>query len=153
MADIRIVKTKPEHLRELARTIRKEDKREIEAFGYTANVALWRSYKGSVICKSIFVQNELAAIFGVGGETLDDAGKIWFLTTSAAEKVSPLRFARIYQEQVLKMLKTFKRLENYVDYSYTSSIRILELVGFTVHDPEPMGEKGNLFCKYTMRMA
>jgi len=153
MTNIRIINSTIKDVYVLADNLREEDRREIEADGKNIYRAIRDSYRNSNICKSVFVGEELAAMFGVGGVLLSDKGAIWLLTTNVVQKVSPLKFARIYQEQVLEMLKYFSKLENYVDASYTSSIRLLELIGFTVHAPEPLGEHGNLFCKYTMRAA
>lgn len=135
----------------LIANMRDDDRREIEAYGLPINKVVWRSYKGSLICKSIFVNNELAAIFGLAGELLDEVGTPWLFTTYASEKVSPLRFARIYQREVLKMLRLFPALENYVDTRYTKSIRLLENIGFTVHEPNKYGMIGSDFRRFEMK--
>lgn len=138
-------------IRDMAVSLREEDRREVEASGLPVHKVLWRSFKRSLICKAICVDGELAAIFGVGGSFFDGVGKIWLITSYAVKKVSPLRFARIYQEQVMLLLKAFPALENYVDSSYTSSIRLLDMIGFELSEPAPLWKNGHLFQKYSMR--
>ena len=72
--EIKTVKTKPEHLQIIALNLREEDRREIEAYGYSANKALWRSYKDSMLCYTVFVGKEIAAVYGVGATPLDNVG-------------------------------------------------------------------------------
>lgn len=82
---------------------------------------------------------------------MGDVGRPWLLTTYAAEKISPLRFTRIYQDEVLRMLDVFPRLVNYVDSRYTKATRLLDIIGFELDEPEPMGVNGILFQKFEMR--
>lgn len=149
MVEVHIVDTTPEHVREIAKSLRPEDRQEIEAFGFPTNKALWRSYKSSILRKTALIDGKVAAIWGVGGTPLGNGeGCPWLMTSPLVEKVSPLRFARVYQEEVLKMLEIFPHLVNYVDSQYTKAIRLLDIIGFRIGEPEPVGPKGGLFRKF-----
>jgi len=151
MREITTINTEPNHLRILSNTMRPADRAEIEKFGWSVNKGLWRSYKGSLICKSIFVEGELAAIFGIGGGAMSDIGTPWLITTYACEKVSPLAFARTFQKEVLKMLQLFPVLANFVDASYDKAVKLLENCGFTIGEPEELGGHGELYRKFSIK--
>ena len=151
--EIIIVKTELRHIRELADNLRIDDMREIEACGVPVYKAIRRSVVNSVSCSTVLVDDSVAAIFGVCGVLLSDAGTPWLLTTPASEMVSSLTFARIYQKEVLKMLKTFPYLENYVHSSYSKAIKLLQNIGFEVAEEVEIGENRALFRKFTMRAA
>lgn len=136
---ISILATIPDHIGELKSNLRAEDAEEILRFGLTIQKALWQSYRQSLVCKTAFIDGEIAAVWGIGGRFLGTTGIPWLMTTSIVKKISPLRFTRLYQEEVIKMLKIFKRLESYVDSEYSSAIRLLDIVGFTIEDPQKIG--------------
>ena len=151
MASIEIRDSFPEDVNLIKGKLRPADTEEILAFGITAAKALWRSYKGAIFRRTAFVDGEIAAIWGCGGTVMGDVGRPWLLTTYAAEKISPLRFTRIYQDEVLRMLDVFPRLVNYVDSRYTKATRLLDIIGFELDEPEPVGVNGILFQKFEMR--
>lgn len=136
---ISILSTTPEHLRALAMVLRPEDEGEILAFGISPAKALWRSYKGSIFSKTAFIGSDIAACWGCSGSFLGTTGQPWLLTSEAVRNISPLRFARIYQQEVHQMLEFFQILENYVGAEYDAAIRLLDIVGFTVGEPERKG--------------
>lgn len=72
----------------------------------------------------------------------------WLITTPKVYRVSPLRFARLYQNEVRAMLNLFPRLENYVAVDYEEAIRLLSVVGFTIGEPERYGN--GMFRKFSM---
>lgn len=149
MPVIKIIPTIPAHLRELAENLRKEDEDEILSFGFTPAQALWRSYKASLFTKTAFVDGKLAAVWGVCGKFMGAIGQPWLLTTDAVYEVSPLKFARVYQQEVKEMLKMFPKLENYVIASYSSATRLLEIIGFKLGEPELIGTSKEMFRKFT----
>lgn len=148
---IEIVETTAEHVRKLAGNLREGDIHEIEIYGFPTNKALWRSFKGSILRRTALVDDKVAAIWGVGGVPLSETGQPFLMTSVEVEKVSPLKFVRIYQEEVLRMLQLFPRLVNYVDAAYTKAVRLLDIIGFEIGDPEPLGLKGALFRKFEMK--
>lgn len=145
---IKIVDTTPAHVRTLAQTLRPQDRHEIEVYGFPTNKALWRSFKGSILRRTALIDGEVAAIWGVGGVPLSNEGQPFLMTSDAVDRISPLRFVRIYQNEVLKMLQLFPRLVNYVDAAYDKAVRLLDIVGFRIGDPEPIGPNGALFRKF-----
>lgn len=147
---IEIVPTTSAHIRALNANLREEDKHEIEIYGFPTNKALWRSFKGSILRRTALIDGEVAAVWGCGGVPMSGQGQPWLMTSNAVDKVSPLRFVRIYQNEVYRMLAVFPRLVNWVDMSYDKAIRLLEIIGFKIGEPEPLGLNGALYCKFSM---
>lgn len=139
------------HVRELVDKLRPADRHEVERYGFPPNKAIWRSFKGSFMRRTAFIDGEIAAMWGVGGTLMGEIGQPWLLTGGAVEKISSLRFARIYQQEVLRMLKVFPVLVNYVDTDYTKAIRLLDIVGFEIGEPEPIGPNKAIYRKFEMR--
>lgn len=137
--EVEITPTTAVHIRELTETIREGDKKEITSYGYTCAKGLWRSYKRGLSNKTALIEGRVAAVWGVGGAYLGEEGAPWLLTSCEVKKISPLRFARIYQREVKEMLKLFPKLANYVDANYPEAIRLLQIVGFEVGEPMKYG--------------
>lgn len=115
--------------------------------GLSPNRAIWDSWRNSLFCHTCFVDDEPAAIFGLAGALLDDVGHPWLCTTPAIERIK-LTFLRCARIEVEMMLEARPHLVNYVDQRYDRAQRFLRALGFTLHDPEPYGPKGELFCKF-----
>lgn len=145
---VEIVDSTPEHVQRAGRNLREADAREATALGLEPHKILWRSYRTSILRRTILVDSEVAAMFGVSGVLFGLTGQPWLVTTPASERVSPLVFARIYRAEVKKMFAMFPTLENYVDSSYGTAIRLLRMNGFRVSAPETLGPKKALFCKF-----
>ena len=124
--EINIVDSLPWHVSELKSNLREQDKNEVLGLGVSIQHALWYGYKNSVYRKTALIDGVPVAMFGVCGVLLGSKGLPWLLTSSDVNKVSPLKFARIYQEEVKKMLAIFPVLENLVDAEYTAAIRLLD---------------------------
>lgn len=138
--EIVIVPATAEHIRDLMENLRDADRKEIESFGMSANKGLWRSFKNGLMNKAAFIDGKLAAVWGVGGVYMGAKGQPWLMTTPEVKKISPLRFARIYQREALDMLQMFEMLENYVAQEYNEAIRLLMICGFNVEEPEKIGQ-------------
>lgn len=145
---IEIIPMEAKHVRMLADNIRRADMDEILAVGFTPYKATLSSYRASLIPQAAFINGKLSAVWGVCGNPLGDEGHPWLLTTDEVYNISALRFAKIYQRECAKMLRIFPILTNYVDSRYTSAIRLLNIIGFTVDEPEPYGENGIMFHKF-----
>lgn len=143
---VTIVDSTAWHVARLKNSLRPEDVQEIMSFGVTVQHGLWVSYRRSLVRKTVFIDDDPVAMFGCQGTLGGAVGKPWLLTSPDVRKVSPLRFARVYQEQVTQMLELFPSLVNYVDTSYTAAIRLLDIIGFTVDEPEQMGN--GMFCRF-----
>lgn len=136
---VSIVESIGPHTVSLKDRLRPQDAQEILRFGITVQHALWYSYRNSLIRKTALIDGTVAAMWGCNGIFMGRVGTPWLLTSPEVHKVSPLKFTRIYQQEVVKMLKMFPRLENYVDAEYSGAIRLLEIIGFTVEEPQKMG--------------
>lgn len=148
LPSIKIIDSETWHVTLLRQNLRKDDANEILRFGISIERALWRSYRASVIRKTIFIDDKIAAMYGCMGSFLSDSGIPWLITTQEVYKVSPLKFTRIYQQNVEEMLRVFQSLENYVDSEYHAAIRMLDIVGFTISEPEEYGAKRSLYRKF-----
>ena len=148
--EVKIIASTPTHVRELAANLRPRDLQEVAMYGFPTNKALWRSYKSSIMRMTALIGGRVAAMWGVCGIPMDEVGQPWLMTTGVSEEISPLRFARIYQNEVIKMLGLFPHLENYCDAGYDKALRLLDIVGFDIHPPEPRGSLNGLFCKFEM---
>lgn len=150
---VQILDSMPLHVAKLKMNLRIEDVHEVLRLGISVQKALWLSYRESLIRKSALIDGEIAAMWGAKGNIMSQEGTVWLLTSPQIKKVSPLQFARIYQSQVYEMLKLFPCLVNYCDASYTNAIRLLEIIGFTIYDPEPIGKDGAMFRKFKIERA
>lgn len=138
-----------QHVYELVRTLRPEDRAECEALGFTPKEAVRRSYMGSVIRKVTLLDDKVAAGWGLWGTVLGQTGNPWLLTSTEVDR-APLHLASTYRREVKKMLTIYPMLENWCDSRYTKSLKLLKLVGFKVEAPAPFGPKGALFCRFHM---
>jgi hypothetical protein len=148
--DILIVPAEAQHIREIRDTLREGDRREIEAFGFSCAKGLWRSYRKGLMNRTALIDGRVAAIWGCGGSYLGSIGQPWLMTSQDVRKISPLlKFARIYQREVYRMLEMFPVLMNYVAADYIEAVRLLGIVGFTLGEPEKLGN--GLYRKFEMR--
>lgn len=147
--EIVIVPTLPEHIRELRETIRDGDRAEIESFGFSCAKGLWRSYKNGMFNQTALIEGKVVAVWGCGGSYLGETGQPWLMTSYEVYRISPLRFARIYQREVYKMLEMFPYLVNFVAADYPEAIRLLRIVGFEIGAPEKVGK--GMYRKFEMR--
>ena len=116
--------------------------------GASIQHALWYGYKNSFYRRTALIDGVPVAIWGVCGVLLGGKGLPWLLTSPGVHQVSPLKFARIYQEEVKKMLDLFPLLENLVDAEYVAAIRLLEICGFSIGESEPLGYNGTMYKRF-----
>jgi hypothetical protein len=145
MPEISIIDSLPWHVSALKANLREEDKTEVLGLGMSIQQSIWYGYKHSGYRKTAFIDGAPVAMWGTIGVLLGGKAQLWLLTSPGVYKVSPLRFARVYQSEVQNMLKTFTLLENYVDARYDAAIRLLDITGFTIGDPEPTGVDGAMY--------
>lgn len=138
------------HVYTLAARMRREDQAEMEAAGLDARVALRKTFRAALIRETIFVDGEIAAMWGMGGDALSDTGTPWLLTTPAVERV-PVSFVREGRKNVATMLRIKPILVNYVDARYARACRFVEALGFVLEPPAPFGPKGALFRRFELR--
>lgn len=80
------------------------------------------------------------------GSALGLVGQPYFLTGPSIEKINPMKFSRLYKQEVQEMQKIFPILENYVDATYLGAIRMLKIAGFRLSDP--INVNGNYFRRF-----
>lgn len=134
---------------QLAARLREQDRMEITGLGLEPRAILRASFRASILRRSYFVDGELAAVSGLGGEMMADIGAPWLMTTNTIERV-PVTFVKTARRQVAEMLRHRLRLENVVAASYGGACRLLEVLGFTLETPQPLGPNGALFRKFWM---
>lgn len=136
------------HVRELSKTIRPRDRQEAEALGFKANKMLFYSYRQALVRNTLLIDGKVAAMWGIVGQALGNIGQPYFVTGTEVEKLSPVRFARLYIKELQRMKHLFPVLENYVDGAYKGAVRMLEIAGFTLSDKILLN--GHPFHRFTM---
>jgi hypothetical protein len=133
----------------LARHLRDGDADEVQALGLDPRAAIRDCFRDGILRKSYFVEGELAAMSGLCGALLSDDGEPYLMTTGVAERV-PVAFVRHARASVAEMLRQRSRLRGEVAAAYTRACRLLEVLGFSLSEPHPLGAKGALFRTYSM---
>ena len=145
-----IVPSTADHCAMLAANMRHEDAEEVRAFGESRIRAVNRAFRSGIMCRTAFVDGELAAMWGIGGNLLSNVGHPWLLTTPVCERVK-VTYVKVGKAQLADMLALRPVLIDYVAAKYTRAIGFLKLLGFTVGDPAPLGRRNGLFCKFELR--
>lgn len=142
---ITVVETSPEHIRALGHNLRERDMAMAKKVGIPAHRALWRVYKKSVMCRTIFVNNEIAAIWGVAGSFLGSVGKPWMVASPLVEDY-PTKLMFRYRSELRSMLRFFPILEDWVSKDDEKTMKLLKIIGFTFDD----SHNNPLFIKATL---
>lgn len=150
---IEIVESKALHAKLLAEALRDADREEGEALGLDANKSTFFAYRNASYRQTAFINGQIAAMWGVIGTPLSMVGQPYLLTTHAVEKISPVKFTRLYKSEVEKMKQMFPRLENYVDARYNQSVRMLKIAGFKLSEIMLLGPNKTPFYKFTMESS
>ena len=136
----RIVPCRIEHLREMARTMRGEDRAEIEGAGLVVRHVLMRLWRGTIQPRAAIVDGEVAAIWGDEGGLVEHAGRMWLFTAPPVERL-PLAFFRETRREVAEKLAYRQVLVADVADSYLSAQRFFRLLGFTIGEPFTVRDK------------
>lgn len=152
-ARVDIVDAEIEHVYLLVDRLRQKDLLEIQRLGIKPKRALYRAFRNSLMCRTAFVDGEIAAMWGIGIalrpglSALSDLGTPWLHTAVAIERI-PLFFVRRAKAEVAAMLTLKKRLESWVDADYPQAVKFLRILGFVVETPAPIGADGAMFCRF-----
>lgn len=146
---IEVVPMAVDHIYELARNLREGDRMECAALGYSPQEIIRKSFYTAMIRKTVLIDGKIGASWGLSGTLLGAIGHPWLLTTREVEK-HYFKMVSLYADQVQEMLAVYPKLENVCLASYTKSLRLLKIVGFTVEDPHIRGINGEPFCKFWM---
>lgn len=133
----------------LAKNLRDDDKSEVTGLGLDVRETLRRSYRHGILRHTGLVNGEIAAMWGLGGAMLSDEGAPWLMTTPLVERV-PVTFLRVGRAQLDEMLRHRRFLSNYVLATYHRASRFLEVLGFVLDPPVPMGPNGLPFRRFWM---
>lgn len=123
--------TIPLHLRIMADTMQEHSAVMARRAGLTPLKALWSNYRQSLICKSVFINGNLCAIFGVVGSIMGESAMPWIAMTPEVQE-HPMRVAFRFRRELGEMLKLFPVLEDYIEEENESAIRFMRLMGFRV---------------------
>lgn len=134
----------------LAANLRDADAEEVTCLGIEVRHALRMNYRDAILRRTAFVDGRIAAMWGVCGDMLGDIGSPYLMTTPLVEKV-PVTMLKEARKGIAEMLVIKKLLTGHVAASYVRACRFLEILGFTLFDPEPLGPKQALFRKFEMR--
>lgn len=139
----------------IARYLRAEDKRELEAIGLVEPLAaikdcLRRSGVGSMVYRlpARVMPWEPVAVFGCAPvEGMAHLGRPWLVGTRrmAERGIHVLRFAARFLDV---MQRHYPMLENYVFAENTGAIRFIKHLGFTVEEAAPWGPLEKPFCRF-----
>lgn len=131
----------------LADRLRPEDEAEITGLGLSPRAALRASYRHAILRKTALVDGEIAAMWGLGGVMLSDAGTPWLMTTILVERV-PITFLKVGKAELAQMFEHRRFLSNYVLASYKRACRFLEVLGFVLDPPIPLGPRSLPFRRF-----
>lgn len=141
MVDIQIRDSEIGDVSLLNADLRIKDKEEATRLGLDPEEVLRLSYEHAVYRKTALSGNTVLAMWGVCGTPFGVIGTPYLLTSEAIYSVSPIRFARIYMREMKIMSEMFPILENYVDPTYESSVRMMEISGFKLEEPVLYNDK------------
>ncbi len=130
--NITISKTTPMDLRKMSESMNEYSKDISIRSGIPPLKALWHNYRNSLMCKSVFIDGNLCAIFGLGGMVFSDIGTPWICMTPETKQY-PMRIAFAFKRELKKMLDMFPILEDYIEETRSKEIRFMELMNFTVN--------------------
>lgn len=147
MAECTIFEACPRHIQEIAPLLRDDDAAECAAAGVTNREALWASYRASGYRKAAFIRGDLAAVYGISGSVLGGRGSGWLLTTAACAQ-NQLTFVKTFRRELAGVMPVFPYIYGYVADSYTASKRLLQMLGFSLGEPKPMGISGAPFRRF-----
>lgn len=149
MTSYEIIEATPAHIMALKERLRDDDRAELQCAGTTAAKALWRSYRASIVRRTVIVDEVVAAVGGCGGSVLAGIGEPWLLTAPEIERI-PVSFVKEGRAEVAKLLGLFPRLENIVVARYARACRFLTVLGFQLDEARPMGPQGAMFRRFWM---
>jgi hypothetical protein len=126
----------------LSRAMRKADEDEVMASGGFGPLrALTLSFRASFQCRTLLVDEEPAAMWGVMPLPQSGVGAAWLLTSTLVDTV-PTAFLRISIRELARMRRGWSELFNYVDARHTVALRWAAWLGFDVGEPQPFGVSG-----------
>lgn len=133
----------------LAAHLRAADRAEVEAIGVSPRHAIRRSYRAAILRRTYLVDGGIAAMSGLCGAMLSDIGEPYLMTSPLAA-AHPVAFVKLARQAVAEMLAHRARLQGHVAASYRGACRLLEVLGFTLGEPQPIGGSQVLFRSFSL---
>lgn len=119
-----------EHAERMAPFMRKEDRAEISALGYTPVEALRASLTGSAVAETAVLGESVVAMWGAIPQTqLGHKALMWMLGTDLVPK-HPRELLRGSKSFIDHIQRTYPLLECFVDTRYTKAVRWIHWMGF-----------------------
>lgn len=122
------------HLREIGRTMRAEDRAEIEDAGLRPRHLLAQLWRDTLAPKAAIVDGEVAAVWGDAAPLLALDGSMWMFTSPAVERL-PLAYFREARRDIGERLKTRRVLRADVACGYERALRFFAMLGFRLGPP------------------
>lgn len=134
---------------QLAKTLRKADLQEIaHGSGLEPEAALLYSFAVSDFCYTVWLDDEIVMIFGVGGiEGVE--GCPWMMASDLLLQIKR-DFIKECRRFVAAMLDRYASLENYVWSGNKIHRYWLEWLGFNIEPAQPFGINGEPFHRFYM---
>jgi hypothetical protein len=130
---------------QLAKILRKADLDEIShGSGLEPQDALLYSFAVSEYCYTVWLDDQIVMIFGVGD------GCPWMLASDLLLKVKR-EFVKECRRFVQAMLDRYGYLENYVWAGNKIHIYWLQWLGFVIEPPQPHGIDGEPFHRFYLK--
>lgn len=123
---------------------------EALGLGLDPEKAVFFSYRGGLWRRTALINGRVAAMWGLAGTPMGLVGQPYLITSPVCQEISPIRFARVYREEVKTMKKLFPILENYVDASYEGAVRMLRIAGFELKGPRKVPPFDKEFYQFRM---
>lgn len=135
---------------ELGPLLRAQDRAEVEALGAEPEAALLASVQNAAEAWTGRADGQIVCMWGVNPATLIGPTGIPWLLGSDLVPLHRKVFLRENKRWVAHALDLFPLLRNVVDARYAEAIRWIRWMGFTLHDPLPLGKGGAMFIPFTM---
>jgi hypothetical protein len=137
-----------EDLEEILRNVRQENIDELQVFDDLGiGTALTLSIDNSSEAFVAVIDDEVVAAFGVVPSGTPGLGKPWMVGTSNIDHHA-IAFLRLSKQVLTNIMLRWPRLENWADARNVRGLRWLRFMGFTIHDPILLGEKGLPFHRF-----
>lgn len=145
------VPTEMKHIEQAALSIRHADRIEVLAsHGLDARQAILASWYGSDFARTLFIDDRIAAIFGVRSLP-DGAAQPWVLTTDLVDR-RPVAFWRASKHVVRELRGRYPLLGQCIDARHEQALRWVSRLGFEVDkEPHRCGVLGLWFHRAILR--
>ena len=143
-------KTTEEHMEQLSHTMQKEAQREVwNSAALSPREAINSSVNKTNYPLTFLADNKVVCIFGFGeASPLSMVAYPWMLGSYLLPK-HYREFARVSKNCFQYIKDNYTSSKGYVDEDFTSSVRWLKWLGYTIHPAEPFGVYNHPFHLFT----